>query len=1056
MTDIDIIVRGVMDELQAQGRLRTVAEMVQYVRDDSGREHDAGGLFTGTGGGGEKTKKKKKPRSSEAAGPVAPKYETATKAEIDKHIKSGHREVFRGVTHKDFAAKMRRGEHFTGEGDLGSGIYTNPELHQAEGYAGADGEVLRGVLKKDAKTITIAELDKRQRADADAGVVPHTMDYGTYAKRLGYDAISRPHDKHINIVNPEKFIVQSDPHKIYDPEDDDDIEGAFQAIKPGEYGHVRGHLLRRENEDTYRMETPTGHVTGTPEDIQRHIAGLKEHEERAKPMIDAALKRADAAPDLDPFRHRAELDAEAKAFDKLPHGAHVVALEPHVRGRLGQVVRTTENGKRQNRVKLHGSADWHTGRVEPLDPAHSLVSKRTAKVPEARPRQGTLFQRGIDPAQYAADKGRWITIGAKSVDGERKGGSPVFVDKSGRITKGHPSLHGKKIDALSEDDSPTADRKAGEPTHRQELHASKGYARAVWAKKAKKEGIKPEYLHQMAGELLAHDKAFKDEKTAVLKEARRALGEFGGGAKNLHHHQGKDFIRGADEVGEDLAVKYPHMFHGGSASDQLMEMLHEGNPEPMTEDEAYEQAFEQLRDKPVTAGEPVADVPFDDQFQAAGEPVQYARSIWQAPLPADRLGDGTVQYAKGLFDEEEHPRDDSGEFTAKGGSGSSESEDESDEEGDEGEPVAGRFYKAPAKKVPMVDATRDGKKIRLADGSEAPTHIQDIAGSIAPDWKDVKIAVDPDAEVLATGIAPNGKAKTIRSASYDKRAAVLKFVRSEDLLANHAKIMGEIQRDRHDPAKREEADVSWLMLEQATRPGSETDNKGVSKFFGHKVTADDVIETKSDDHRIAIIGTQTKAQKAAAARGTPVLTIKVGDDLVIVKDKKTKAELLRRKAAGEDLQDTSFWLKSHGATTLEGRHVVQSKDGVRLQFVGKEGVWHDHLVKDQALAKMLTDRKEASFGKLFKTNENKVLKYVDERDGGGYLNKDLRTGRANIIARQEIAKLPQPKDKKEYKSCVQKVAEAVAHVLGNEWKQCIKSYINPEYFSSWQVKMGGA
>lgn len=54
-------------------------------------------------------------------------------------------------------------------------------------------------------------------------------------------------------------------------------------------------------------------------------------------------------------------------------------------------------------------------------------------------------------ARYSAGKGQWITIGgSKGEDGSRHGGSPVFI-QDGRIVKGHPSLTGKKIDALKEE-----------------------------------------------------------------------------------------------------------------------------------------------------------------------------------------------------------------------------------------------------------------------------------------------------------------------------------------------------------------------------------------------------------------------------------------------------------------------------------------------------------------------------------------------------------------------------------------------------------------------------
>jgi hypothetical protein len=107
---------------------------------------------------------------------------------------------------------------------------------------------------------------------------------------------------------------------------------------------------------------------------------------------------------------------------------------------------------------------------------------------------------------------KWVTIGAKEgEDGEKHGGTPVFI-QNGRIVRGHPSLMGKKIDALKEE------AEAG--SHRQALHQSRGYARAIWAKKARKEGLNPQHLHQLAAEILAHDKAYKDDVTKMLKEAR--------------------------------------------------------------------------------------------------------------------------------------------------------------------------------------------------------------------------------------------------------------------------------------------------------------------------------------------------------------------------------------------------------------------------------------------------------------------------------------------------------------------------------------------------------
>ena len=152
-------------------------------------------------------------------------------------------------------------------------------------------------------------------------------------------------------------------------------------------------------------------------------------------------------------------------------------------------------------------------------------------------------------------------------------------------------------------------------------------------------------------------------------------------------------------------------------------------------------------------------------------------------------------------------------------------------------------------------------------------------------------------------------------------------------------------------------------------------------------------------------------------------------------------------------EDTGADVKAYGATTLEGRHVVQAKDGVRLQFVGKEGVAHDHLVRNRELAAMLLERKKkvGDNGQLFNVNNKKVRAYVGTLDGGGFLSKDLRTNQANQIAMREIRRTRAPKTRREYQRAVKAVAERVSHVLGNQPEQALESYISPELFAVWRA-----
>src|SRR5262245_32717281 len=83
---------------------------------------------------------------------------------------------------------------------------------------------------------------------------------------------------------------------------------------------------------------------------------------------------------------------------------------------------------------------WHS---------HSWAEVCRRFIRDSTPRssgQSPHHHRTGSPVRY----GRWVTIGAREgPDGERHGGSPVYIE-DGRITRGHPSLAGRRIDALNE------------------------------------------------------------------------------------------------------------------------------------------------------------------------------------------------------------------------------------------------------------------------------------------------------------------------------------------------------------------------------------------------------------------------------------------------------------------------------------------------------------------------------------------------------------------------------------------------------------------------------
>ena len=358
------------------------------------------------------------------------------------------------------------------------------------------------------------------------------------------------------------------------------------------------------------------------------------------------------------------------------------------------------------------------------------------------------------------------------------------------------------------------------------------------------------------------------------------------------------------------------------------------------------------------------------------------------------------------------------------------------DESDDDEPV-----KRPAiAKGKSVSAQREGKgkdaRIVMSDGSTAPPHI--TPAMIPPAWENVQVYPDPDSEVWvkATMTGKNGKTsgKAVYKPSYEAEMQAAKFTRVNMMQGEIGDIDAKIQSDRNDPKWKDAADAAFLMREQATRPGSESDTKGLAKHYGREMTADNVVITP------------------AKGKGAAKVALKFGDDVIPVKDAGTAAEIQRRLDAGESLEDSTYWLKSHGATTLEGRNVVEAPDGVRLQFVGKEGVWHDHLVENPELAKMLVERKATAKergGKLFGANDSKVSDYVKTLDHGRISPKDLRTNRANEIAAAEVKKLGDtpPKDAAEAKARKMAVATTVSRKLGNRPQQCIESYIDPSVWS---------
>lgn len=154
-------------------------------------------------------------------------------------------------------------------------------------------------------------------------------------------------------------------------------------------------------------------------------------------------------------------------------------------------------------------------------------------------------------------------------------------------------------------------------------------------------------------------------------------------------------------------------------------------------------------------------------------------------------------------------------------------------------------------------------------------------------------------------------------------------------------------------------------------------------------------------------------------------------------------------------KDIKAKVKAYGATTLEGRHVVEEDGYVFLRYVGKKGVNLNIPVEDPALSQMLLERKKKAGdeGKIFNTTGDRVLKYSHSLDGGDFKTKDFRTHVGTMTAINTIKRIPPPKDFKDYKKKVMEVAKQVSSKLGNTPVVALQAYIDPRVFMSWRKEI---
>ena len=371
------------------------------------------------------------------------------------------------------------------------------------------------------------------------------------------------------------------------------------------------------------------------------------------------------------------------------------------------------------------------------------------------------------------------------------------------------------------------------------------------------------------------------------------------------------------------------------------------------------------------------------------------------------------------FDESKHKRADDGKFGPGGN-----------------KPSSGRSQRASIGNLVVATREGSGKESKITiEGKPAPDFIK--PGMIPPAYSyNIRLATDRNSDVWAISEDEKGNTKRVYNPEFEKRNAAIKWARTNEGVGKIDSIRSQIHKDRNQGKNKEEADAAWLMSQQATRPGSEEDTKGTKVLWSKPVTTKNFTLTPQP-------------------KGPPKVSIKVGDSNIQIRDEGARSEIAARIERGLPMGDAGYWLKSHGATTLEGRHVVKNSDGsASLQFMGKEGVWHDHKVTDPKLSEMLLGRKDAAGDteKLFKTDYANVAKYIGTLGGGGFSPKDMRTIRANELATKLIGGTINVNGEDDRKAIIKDIAIKVSRVLGNRPQQALESYINPIIFDVIKLK----
>jgi DNA topoisomerase-1 len=147
---------------------------------------------------------------------------------------------------------------------------------------------------------------------------------------------------------------------------------------------------------------------------------------------------------------------------------------------------------------------------------------------------------------------------------------------------------------------------------------------------------------------------------------------------------------------------------------------------------------------------------------------------------------------------------------------------------------------------------------------------------------------------------------------------------------------------------------------------------------------------------------------------------------------------------------------SYGLTTLRDRHVSFLGGACRIRFRGKSRVWHERVVTDNKLVRVIRTCHQlpgqdlfqfrGADGRRHRIGSADVNTYLRRAAGDRFTAKDFRTWAGTVIATGHLANRPVPAGKAALKRTITDVVAAVAAELGNTAAVCRKSYIHPRVY----------